>query len=419
MRSAPEYEPFSLTLRASRADGLLGMDIGRERSATYLERLGFGTEGAGADELTVAVPADRHFDVTREVDLIEEVARVHGIDEHLPATLPARPPGLGGLAPHQALLRRAEDALARRRPRRGDHVELRRSRCRRRARPRGRAGRHRPQPALGGQLGDAHSSCWAACSTPRPTTSPAAPVALGCSSPGASICPSIRRAKAAFSTGTSRATVRRPPRSRTGSPPSSVARSSRRAGAGSEQAADFYVARGLVEHLCASLRADVAFAPTARPFLHPGRAAEVTIGGRAAGWVGELHPTLAAERDLPATVAFEIDAGALIESAARGSETYADLTSYPAVLEDLAVVLDAGVPAGEVVAAALEAGGELLASARIFDVYEGEQVGDGRRSLALRLEFRAPDRTLSDADVAGPREAIIAALAGLGGELRG
>ena len=69
--------------------------------------------------------------------------------------------------------------------------------------------------------------------------------------------------------------------------------------------------------------------------------------------------------------------------------------------------------------AVLEAGGPLLARAEVFDVYEGQQVGEGNRSLALRLEFRAPDRTLTDAEVAAPRSAIEQALAGMGGRLRG
>ena len=113
-------------------------------------------------------------------------------------------------------------------------------------------------------------------------------------------------------------------------------------------------------------------------------------------------------------------AGPLLDGSIRGRESYHDLTTHPAVLEDLAVVVAASTPARAVVDVVRAAGGELLASARVFDVYEGPQVGEGRRSLALRLEFRAPDRTLTDAEVAGPRTAIIEALAReVGGELRG
>jgi phenylalanyl-tRNA synthetase beta chain len=99
---------------------------------------------------------------------------------------------------------------------------------------------------------------------------------------------------------------------------------------------------------------------------------------------------------------------------------YRDLTSFPALREDLAVVLADDVPAAAVLDVVRRAGGKLLASAEVFDVYRGEQVGEGRQSLALRLAFRATDRTLTDDDVAPARAKIVARLREeLGGELRG
>jgi phenylalanyl-tRNA synthetase beta chain len=90
------------------------------------------------------------------------------------------------------------------------------------------------------------------------------------------------------------------------------------------------------------------------------------------------------------------------------------------VLQDLAVIVPQDVPAETVLAVVRKAGGKLLERAEVFDVYRGAQVGEGRVSLALRLAFRAPDRTLSDEDVAAPREKIVARLREeLGGELRG
>ena len=98
---------------------------------------------------------------------------------------------------------------------------------------------------------------------------------------------------------------------------------------------------------------------------------------------------------------------------------YEDLTSFPSIRQDLAVAVPDDVPAAAVVNVVRRAGGDLLADARVFDVYRGAQVGEGRTSLALALQFRAPDRTLSDDDVAPLREEIVAALqADLGGELR-
>ena len=188
---------------------------------------------------------------------------------------------------------------------------------------------------------------------------------------------------------------------------------------GEAAASDFYLGKGLVELLCQVLRAPVEFNRASRPFLHPGRSAEVLIGGEPAGWLGELHPRIAAAEDLPSAVAFELDAAPLIAASGEGEEVYEDLMSYPAIYEDVAVVVDADVPAEAVRAAIHRGGGELLRTARIFDVYEGEQIEAGKRSLALRLEFRAPDRTLVDAEVAERREAIVAAVAEIGGALRG
>jgi phenylalanyl-tRNA synthetase beta chain len=142
------------------------------------------------------------------------------------------------------------------------------------------------------------------------------------------------------------------------------------------------------------------------------------VGEGDAGWIGELHPLVCREWDVEAAAGFEVDLGQLVDASRYGREAYEDVISYPAVHQDVAVVVDEEVSAERVRAAVLEGGGELLRSARIFDLYRGEQVGEGRKSLALRLEFRAADRTLTDAEVAERREAIKAALAEIGGSLR-
>jgi phenylalanyl-tRNA synthetase beta chain len=99
---------------------------------------------------------------------------------------------------------------------------------------------------------------------------------------------------------------------------------------------------------------------------------------------------------------------------------YEDLTSFPAIRQDIAVIVADDVPAASVLDAIRGAGGALLQRAEVFDVYRGAQVGEGRASLAVRLEFRAPDRTLTDDEVAQRRAKIVAALRDrVGGELRG
>jgi phenylalanyl-tRNA synthetase beta chain len=182
--------------------------------------------------------------------------------------------------------------------------------------------------------------------------------------------------------------------------------------------ADFYSAKGVLEGVLASLALAFGTEPGERPFLHPGRAASVlAVGGQELGWIGEVHPLVAREWDLEGAAAFEIDLDLALELE-PGEQPYRDVTTYPAVVQDIAVVAPEDVPAARIEAAVREGGGELLDRVRVFDLYRGEQVGEGNRSLALRLEFRSPERTLTDEDVAALREAIEARLAEIGGRLR-
>jgi phenylalanyl-tRNA synthetase beta chain len=182
--------------------------------------------------------------------------------------------------------------------------------------------------------------------------------------------------------------------------------------------ADFFALKGVLEGLTARLGAELSCEATTEPFLHPGRAARVLIDGNEAGWLGELHPLVARQWGLEAAVCFEVDLATLAEAATAGEEIFEDVTSFPAVRQDLAVVVPDTVAAAAVRDAVLAGGGELLHTADVFDLYGGEQLGEGRKSLALRLEFRAANRTLTDEEVATRRESIGAQLAEIGGSLR-
>jgi phenylalanyl-tRNA synthetase beta chain len=162
----------------------------------------------------------------------------------------------------------------------------------------------------------------------------------------------------------------------------------------------------------------VEVVPGDQPFLHPGRSGRVLVDGEDIVWIGEIHPLVCRDWDLEAAAGFEVDLAPLVAASPLGEEAYEDVISYPAVNQDVAVVVDEAVPAAEVRAAVLEGGGELLRSAEVFDLYRGEQLGEGRKSLALRLSFRAADRTLTDEEVAERRRAIEAAVEKIGGSLR-
>jgi len=142
----------------------------------------------------------------------------------------------------------------------------------------------------------------------------------------------------------------------------------------------------------------VRYLRAAPDLYHPGRAATIMVGGREIGVVGELHPSTLAVFDLDGrAVALDVDADALI--AARGDRKATELPRYPAVQRDIAVVVDANVPAGEIHRTIKEAGGNSLESLRAFDEYRGDQAGEGRKSIAFTLTFRSPERTLTDAEV--------------------
>src|SRR5207253_2477194 len=123
-------------------------------------------------------------------------------------------------------------------------------------------------------------------------------------------------------------------------------------------------------------------------------------GRLAQGWLGEVHPALGR-----GWAAFEIDLAAL-EAAVPVRVLYRDVISFPSALQDLAFVVDEDMPASEILAAIRAAGGELLRDVSVFDEYRGPQVGEGKRSLAFRLAFGSPERTLTDEDVAPVRAAI-------------
>ncbi|HEV2776041.1 MAG TPA: phenylalanine--tRNA ligase subunit beta [Solirubrobacteraceae bacterium] len=384
-------QPLVVRLRDKKVVALLGVAITRSESALHLARLGFSTEER-ADGLDVTVPYFRRNDVTREADLIEEVARLHGVNDQLPATLPRRRGAIGVLTTAQRLRRRAEDALAGRGllevagwsfgstrtdeqlrlpsddPRRA-HVVI--------ENPMSEDESVLRTTLLGSLLHVARHNAARGQGVPgifesgrvyltTDATLPAEHHALGALVPG-----------------------------------------------------DVFAAKAYLEALLATLRVPAAFAADPQPFLHPGRSAAVLVAGVPVGWVGDVHPLVAGEWDLDHIAAFEIDFDAVIAHAAPVAQ-YEDLTSFPELREDIAIVVAEDVPAATVLQTVRDAGGKLLATAEVFDVYRGEQIPAGRTSLAIALTFRARDRTLTDADVAPVREKIVARLAAeLGGELRG
>jgi phenylalanyl-tRNA synthetase beta chain len=412
----------TLRLRGARVTGILGMEIPQADQVTYLERLGFAVAVDGSD-LEVTVPPDRYYDVTREIDLIEEVGRLHGFDRRLPTTLPAVGERVGRLNRTQRLRRRAEDELRQM----GGFDQI--------------VGWSFTDPGEAGRL---------RIEDPDPRADPIL-VANPLSDEGAAMRTTLlgslldvaarnlargREAVALFEAG---AVYLRGAPPETGGPlagdfpgdtPAPVTEPHRygalavgplvpRSWRGGGEPADFFALKGVLEALASGLGCPpLDFEPAPEPFLHPGRSAAVSIGGSSLGWLGEVHPLVCRTWDIAAAVGFEIDAAPLLAAATLGEEEFEDVTTFPAALRDLAVVVPAETPAAAVRAAVLAGGGELLRAADVFDVYEGAQLGEGKKSLALALEFRAADRTLTDEEVEAARQSIRVELEKIGGSLR-
>jgi phenylalanyl-tRNA synthetase beta chain len=418
---------LQLGLRKARVRTILGIEVAIARQAEILNALDFATE-ARTGGLEVTVPALRRDDVTREIDLIEEVARIDGL-ERLPATLPARRGAAGKLTHAQRVRRAAEDAIVGRGlheivgwsftdPELLDRLLI----------PAGHPLRR--VVTLENPLSDAQSVM-------RPTL-------LG------SLLDVARHNVsrngpdlAIFESGTVyRASTPGEP----GALPAdehhalgvllsgALGGRASRSWRGESLQADFFAAKALLEGLLDrfGLRWSVK-AGDAWPFLHPGRSATVLAspapGSALAGadegseplrlgFLGELHPLVAGAWDLPRSAAFAIDLGKLAGLVSPVVE-FTAFGPFPALRQDLAVTLPDSVTADDVLERVRAAAGAVLEEVRIFDVYSGEQVGEGRRSLALALSFRTIERTLTDEDIEPVRAKIVAALQELGGELRG
>lgn len=173
-------------------------------------------------------------------------------------------------------------------------------------------------------------------------------------------------------------------------------------------AADFFVAKGVIEALFKQLglALRLSFVPGEREGLHPGRTAEIYFDGEEIGFVGQLHPKTARAFDLPETYVFEVDLEAVF-AAEIPPLTVQKLPRFPSVTRDMAVVVDKEVPADVLAKTIVSAGGELLKDVTLFDVYEGEHLEEGKKSLAYSLKFYDPERTLTDEEVTEVYERII------------
>ncbi len=172
---------------------------------------------------------------------------------------------------------------------------------------------------------------------------------------------------------------------------------------------DFYDLKGILEGIIEDLHIGPAvFQPAEHPSFHPGKCAEVSAGGQVLGVFGELHPLVKQNYDFlaPPVLAAEFELSAMLAQYTRYFSAES-VPIFPPVLEDIAVIVDESVPAAEVEAAIRQGGGKLLAGLRLFDIYRGEQIGTGKKSLAYALIYQAADHTLTAGEASQIRGRII------------
>ncbi|RNB56979.1 phenylalanine--tRNA ligase subunit beta [Brevibacillus gelatini] len=189
---------------------------------------------------------------------------------------------------------------------------------------------------------------------------------------------------------------------------------------GAKQPVDFYQVKGIVDSLLDRLGIHTAQYKAAADIagMHPGRTAEVWVGDKRLGYLGQVHPVTEKAYDLSETYVFQLDVALLIEAAAEVGH-YNPLPKFPAVTRDLALVVDRSVPAGALEATIREAAGELLESLTLFDVYTGDRIAQDKKSMAFALVFRHAERTLQDEEIQQVTTAVVEALKNrTGAELR-
>lgn len=184
---------------------------------------------------------------------------------------------------------------------------------------------------------------------------------------------------------------------------------------------DFFSLKGVVEEFLekAGLKGRIIYDPeNKKPYLHPGRQADIIYDGETIGFMGEIHPEVADNYGIGERVYYaDIDMRA-VEAKADFDKKYKEIARFPASTRDISLVVDKSVMIGTMETAIEKRGGKLLESCSLFDIYEGEQVGEDKKSVAFSLVFRAGDRTLSDAEVNEVMDKILTELAKLGAVLR-
>lgn len=381
-----------IQFRPSRATYVLGVDISKQEASRILTSLQFTVQDSG-ENLLVTVPTHR-VDVNLEVDLIEEIARIHGYNR-VPDTLPYGQSTRGFKTSEQSLTSKIRNLLVESglyevmtysfiSPRTFNRMNLPED------------SRLRNTVKIQNPLSEEHSvmrtmllpcllEVLAKNYNRRVQNGAVFEIGRVFFPKGENRLPEERNILSAAAMGRSPGGWNTAPREY-----------------------DYYYLKGVLENLFSCINTGpVNFLPeTTDPSFHPGKTAFLEAGGTKLGVVGELHPDVIENYNLPEkVVAFELDLARLIAVSGR-PVVYKQLPKFPAVERDIAFIVKKDVPAADILNTIRDAGGKLLRSVSLFDIYHGEQVPEGMQSMAFSLKFQAEDRTLTDAEVGEKVEAI-------------
>lgn len=186
---------------------------------------------------------------------------------------------------------------------------------------------------------------------------------------------------------------------------------------GKKETVDFYLAKGVVDRVSEKLNLEFSYRRADIDGLHPGRTAEILLENKVVGFIGELHPTLAADNDLKRTYVFELNFDALM-AVSVGYINYQPIPRFPGMSRDIALEVNQNIPAADLLSTIHAHGGNILKDTLVFDVYQGEHLEKGKKSIAIRLNYLDTEETLTDERVSKVQAEIEAALIEQGAVIR-
>ncbi|OCB93513.1 Phenylalanine--tRNA ligase [Bacillus amyloliquefaciens] len=387
-----KIEANNIHVSVEKVNAVLGMTIAKEEIISIYKRLGFAV-GEAEDVLVVTVPS-RRGDIKIEEDLIEEAARLYGYD-NIPSTLPETAGTTGGLTPYQAKRRKVRRFLE---------------------------GAGLSQATTYSLTNDKKAAAFAIEKSFN--TMLALPMSEERSILRHSLVPNLLEAVsynlarqtdsvALYETGsvflTKEENTKPVEKERVAGAVTGLWR--KNLWQGEKKPVDFFVVKGIVEGLLHQLNVSdrIEFVQSERKNMHPGRTANILLNGSLAGFIGQVHPAMEKELDIKETYVFELDLHALLTEETEPL-VYTAIPKYPSVTRDIALVADKTVTSGQLEAVIKEAGGALLKEVTVFDVYEGEHMEEGKKSVAFSLQYVNPEQTLTEEEVTKVHENVLKAL---------